>query len=119
MESSTKKPSEATSIGKVRLATDCVMLTPVEKAVLIQLAMHCFDHPTTTEIGPAQIVINTCFKERAVREALKDSGAARPYHTISSPIPAHVPETDRVDSAENLASGRSAPRLAGGTGRCR
>jgi hypothetical protein len=71
MESSTKKPSEATSIGKVRLATDCVMLTPVEKAVLIQLAMHCFDHPTTTEIGPAQIVINTCFKERAVREALK------------------------------------------------
>jgi hypothetical protein len=71
MESSEKKPLEATAVGKLRLATDCTGLTAVQKAVLIQLALHCFEHPTTTAIGAAKIAVNTCFKERAVREALK------------------------------------------------
>jgi hypothetical protein len=71
MESSEKKPIEATAIGKVRLATDCVMLTAVEKATLIQLAIHCFDHPNSTTIGPKQIALNTSFEERATRDALR------------------------------------------------
>jgi hypothetical protein len=88
MESSEKKPPiEATAIGKVRLATDCVMLTAVEKATLIQLAIHCFDHPDSTTIGPKRIALNASFKERAVRDALRTLGQLGLITRIWRPSP--------------------------------